>query len=207
MYDSCGGILVDQHATVGAFLESAPHYDIIHFAGHAVVVPRKPSSSFLVLAQSPERSGMIDAEELLTSLKFSHTRLVVLSTCSSAGGLPVGPEGVAPLVRAFLGAGVPTVVGSLWPVKDATTETLMVSFHRHYAESGDAAKALQLAQIEALKNINHQPGLTSVLAWAPFQVIGASSSPFAARAPSHGGTSLGFHSSHSLQRSDRLRPQ
>jgi CHAT domain-containing protein len=207
LYAPNAELLTGAAATVPAFLERAAGHDIVHVAGHAIVNAQQPSHSLLLLAPSPNRSGAIDAQEMLTRLRLDRTRLVVLSTCSSAGGLPVGPEGVAPLVRPLLAAGVPAVIGSLWDVDDATTEELMVSFHRHYEEGSDAAEAMRAAQLGLLSKTNHKPGLRSVLAWAPFQVIGHASSPFAARAPSHGGTPLGVHSSPSLQRPDRLRPQ
>jgi CHAT domain-containing protein len=207
LYTPYADILTGAEATVPAFLDRAARHDIVHVAAHAIVNAQQPSHSLLLLAPSPNRSGAIDAQELLTRLKLDRTRLVILSTCSSAGGLPVGPEGVAPLVRPLLAAGVPAVIGSLWDVDDATTEELMVSFHRHYEEGSDAAEAMRAAQLGLLNKTNHKPGLRSVLAWAPFQVIGHASSPFAARAPSLGGITLGIHSSHPLQRPDRLRPQ
>lgn len=207
LYAPNADILTGNAATVPAFIERAARHDIVHIAGHAIVNAQRPSHSLLLLAPSPNLSGAIDAQDLLTRLKLDRTRLVILSTCSSAGGLPVGPEGVAPLVRPLLAAGVPAVIGSLWDVDDATTEELMVSFHRHYEEGSDAAEAMRAAQLGLLSKTNHNPGLRSVLAWAPFQVIGHASSPFAARAPSLGGKPLGIHSSNSLHRPDRLRPQ
>ena len=104
----------------------------------------------------------------------------MLSACSSAGGLPIGPEGLAPLVRPLIAAGVPAVIGSLWDVNDATAETLLVSFHRHYRRGFDAAAAMQAAQIEMIRNTK-KPGLQRPLAWASFQVIGYSSSPYPRR--------------------------
>ena len=133
-----------------------------------------------VIAPSASDPGPLDIQALLTRLTPDHTNLVVLSTCSSAGGLPVGAEGVAPFVRPLIGAGVPAVIGTLWNVEDATAEEVLVSFHRRYRQGSDAAVALQLAQLELLRNKNKNPGLRSVLAWAPFQVIGHGSSPFAA---------------------------
>ena len=145
----------------------------MHFAGHAIVNPWQPWRSLLLFAKSEEHSGVLDAEELVTRLKLDRTRLVVLAACSSAGGLPVGPEGVAPLVRPLIAAGVPAVIGSLWDVGDATAEELLVSFHRRYEQEGDAAEALRSAQLEMLGSGN--PGLRPVLAWAAFQVIGHTS--------------------------------
>jgi CHAT domain-containing protein/tetratricopeptide (TPR) repeat protein len=206
-YSPDADILLAEQATAPAFFLRAADHEIVHIAAHAIVNEQAPSRSMLLFAPSPGHAGAIDAEELLRGLKLHRTRLVILSTCSSAGGLSVGPEGVAPLVRPLLAAGVPAVIGSLWEVDDATTEELMVSFHRHYSTGSDAAVAMRKAQLGLLDKTSKDTGLRSVLAWAPFQVIGHASSPFAPRAPSNGGTQIGIHSSNSLQRTDGLRPQ
>jgi CHAT domain-containing protein len=179
LYAPNADLRVAAEATVPEFIRLAQKHSIVHIAAHAIVNAQVPSRSLLLLAPSAQHNGALDAQELLTRLRLDHTRLVVLSACSSAGGLPVGPEGVAPLVRPLITAGVPGVIGSLWDVDDATAAELLVSFHRHYRNGNDAALALQRAQIDLLHNKN--PGLSSVLAWAPFQVIGHASSPFAAR--------------------------
>ncbi|HYC60320.1 MAG TPA: CHAT domain-containing protein [Thermoanaerobaculia bacterium] len=204
LYKKDAETLIGDQATPARFLSRARVSGIVHVAAHAISNADAPTQSLLLLAESEEHAGTLDAKDLLTQLKLHETRLVALSACSSAGGLPVGPEGVAPLVRPLLAAGVPAVIGSLWDVEDATAEELMVSFHRHYRQGSDAAVALQAAQTELLGHRN--PGLRSVFAWAAFQVVGKASSPFAAPA-THGGTSLGIHSQASLQRHDRLRPQ
>jgi len=160
-------------ATADDFLQRAGDNAIVHIAAHAVIDPLNPPHSSLLFA-----TGDLDAATLLDRLKRGRTRLVVLGACSSAGGLPVGPEGVGPLVRPLIARGVPAVVGALWDVNDATAEQLLVSFHQHYREGNDAATAMQLAQLDLLGNENDV--LQSVLAWAPFQVIGYGSSPFAA---------------------------
>jgi len=168
-------------ATVPEFLKLAPQYTVVHLAAHAIANPRDPSQSMLLLAKSSEHSGQLRPKELLTELHLDRTRLAVLSACSSAGGVPVGPEGVAPLVRPLITAGVPAVIGSLWDVDDATAATLLVSFHRHYTTGSDAATALQNAQRELLTS--NDPDDWPVYQWAPFQVIGYASSPHAPRTP------------------------
>jgi len=177
IYGANATVLTDINATVAEFLTLAPLKTIVHVAAHGIPNAADPSHSFLLLARSGANSGALDAEQLWQKLSLTHTRLMVLSACSSAGGLPVGPEGVTPLVRPLIGKGVPAVVGSLWEVDDATAEPLLVSFHRQYRLGNDAAEALRTAQLEMLKKNN--PGLRSVLAWGPFQVIGYASSPFA----------------------------
>ncbi|HEX3579238.1 MAG TPA: CHAT domain-containing protein [Thermoanaerobaculia bacterium] len=172
-------MLMESDATIPHFLEWARESSIIHVAAHSIVNAQAPSRSYILLAPAPNEPGPLEAQALVTRLSLDHTRLVVLSTCSSAGGLPIGAEGVAPFVRPLIGAGVPAVVGTLWNVEDATAEDLLVSFHRHYREGHDAAVALQRAQIGLLTKTNNNPGLRPVFAWAPFQVIGHASSPFA----------------------------
>lgn len=169
--------LIGAEATANNFLSRAADSAVVELAGHTVVDARTPARSALILARSDHDDGILDAEELLTQLRLDRTRLFILSTCSGAGGRPVGPEGVAPLVRPLIAAGVPAVVGSLWDVEDPTAEALLVSFHQHYAAGHDAAESLQLAQSELLHS--GKPGLAPAIAWASFQVIGHASSPFA----------------------------
>jgi CHAT domain-containing protein len=170
-------MLPGKEATVPAFLDLARNHTIVHFAGHALVNSESPFRSMLVLAPSSHRSGALDVEELLTELELQKTRLFVLSTCSGAGGVDIGPDGLAPLLRPIVAAGVPGTVGSLWDVGSAATEELLVQFHRYYHDGNDADRALQLAQLNLMKR--KEAGLKTVLAWAPFEVIGHASSPFA----------------------------
>ncbi|MCU1245598.1 MAG: hypothetical protein JWN02_1508, partial [Acidobacteria bacterium] len=169
--------LIGEQATVPAFLTAAPGSTIVHVAAHAIANPVSPAHSALLLAPSAKDPGVLYAEELLKGLKLPNTRLVVLSACSTGGGAPIGPEGVAPLVRPLIGTGVPAVIGSLWSVDDATAKELLVSFHRHYRQGKDAASAMQSAQLELLHS--NKPNFKSPLAWASFEVIGHASSPFA----------------------------
>ncbi|MEA2465476.1 MAG: hypothetical protein QOJ98_3223, partial [Acidobacteriota bacterium] len=168
---------MDDAATVPELLRLARRSAVIHVAVHGIANPDTPSRSFLLLAPAENDSGALEAERLLKELRVENARLAVLSACSSAGGTPVGPEGLAPLVRPVIAAGVPGVVGTLWNVSDsAATEELLVRFHQHYRDGEDAASALRLAQLEMLEDPDLE--FHSAIAWAPFQMIGAASSPF-----------------------------
>jgi CHAT domain-containing protein len=166
-------VLAGGNATVAQFLASARNHAVIHISAHGLPNAVTPYLSSLLLAKTSNDDGVLTAEELLTHLELDKTRLVLLAACSSAGGAPVGPEGVAPLVRPLLAAGVPAVVGSLWEVEDKAASELLSGFHRHYRLGMDAASALRAAQLDLLRGGDHP-----VLAWAPFQVIGHASSPF-----------------------------
>lgn len=172
-----GDTLTGAAATSARFLELVPGRGIVHIAAHAVATGGPISQAYVVLTPADADPGIIDAAKLRSAFHTGGTRLVVLGACSSSGGAPVGAEGVAPLVRPLIAAGVPGIIGSLWDVRDATAAEVLVSFHRHYHEGMDAAAALQAAQLEMLRSSN--AGLASALTWAPFQAIGVASSPFA----------------------------
>jgi CHAT domain-containing protein/tetratricopeptide (TPR) repeat protein len=173
--------LMDGEATVPTFLRLAAGNTIIHLAAHGVANPEVPSRSFFLLAPAGDDTGVIDAEQLLKQMQLTKTRLAVLSACSSAGGTPVGPEGLAPLVRPFVAAGVPGVVGTLWNVNDnLATEDLLVRFHQHYRNGRDAAQALQLTQQEMIAHPSRAH--RAAWAWSAFQMYGCASSPFPASA-------------------------
>ena len=175
LYQPDAVVLVDKEATVPAFLRLAKDRSIVHVAGHAVVNRHPPFGTLLLMAPSESHTGFLYADELIRKLELDRARIVVLAACSSAGGYPVGPEGLAPLVRPIVAAGVPAVIGSLWTIDDAWAQKVLLEFHRNFREGYDAARALQLAQIHYLRNGSDA---MPILAWAPFQIIGHAASPF-----------------------------
>ncbi len=95
-------------------------------------------------------------------------RLAVLSGCESALGRTSSGEGVLGLTSAFLSAGVPTIVATLWPVDDAVTADLMKAFYTGLAEGETVASALRNAQIE----IKNREKTRHPFYWAGFIVVG-----------------------------------
>jgi CHAT domain-containing protein len=173
LYAPHATLLVQKQATVPAFLSLATDSVIVHVAGHAIVNRHPPFGTLLLLAPAGGHNGLLYTEELLKKLELDKARLVVLAACSSAGGVPVGPEGLAPLVRPIVAAGVPGIVGSLWQIDDQPSQKILSEFHRHYRDGHDAARAMQMAQVRFLREKR-----IPVLAVAPFQVVGHASSPF-----------------------------
>jgi CHAT domain-containing protein len=101
--------------------------------------------------------------------RFQATRTVILASCEGAIGRIVDGEGVMSLASMFVTAGVPTVVAALWPVDDRATLSLLTAFHVELRQSGDAARALQSAQLSVLlSGTSGKP----VRGWAGFMVFG-----------------------------------
>lgn len=162
-------------ATKAAFLAAAPQAEWIQFSGHAVIDPANTLLSRLVLASVKNGdhfdNGALTAREIY-ALKLSGTRFVVLAACDTGNQYVPGGEGVTSLARAFLAAGVPTVVASLWSVDDEATARLFKFFHDNFVKGADPVEALRTAQLEMLKSDDPKDRLPS--AWAAFEVIGAS---------------------------------
>ena len=98
---------------------------------------------------------------------------MTLSACDTALGsgyfaeVPAGDDFVG-LTRAFLFAGSPSVLASLWEVNDRSTLRLMRSFYRHLRQS-DKVTALALAQREMYENSGQH---VHPYFWAPFVLVG-----------------------------------
>jgi CHAT domain-containing protein len=96
---------------------------------------------------------------------------VMLATCEGAAGRRLEGDGAVGVARAFLGAGVPSVVASLWPVDD-DLQTLVVGFHKALRSGRDAASALQAGQLAILQ----ERGRTApVRSWGGFIALGGMS--------------------------------
>lgn len=162
-------VLTGTDATASRFLAHAPRSTVVHYAGHAVSLPRSPLLSYLVFHPDSELSSGHLLASRLYDQRFARTSLVVLAACSTAG--PVSEtEGVLGLVRPFLAAGVPAVIASLWPVDDEGTRRLFATFHQTLASGVDAASALRSAQLTLLRG--SQPRHRSPRVWSAFQLYG-----------------------------------
>jgi CHAT domain-containing protein len=100
----------------------------LHFSCHGFYNPQEPMKSGLVLS-----GGIIlTAEEILRSMDMSSCRLVVLSACDTGvAESNVLPNEYVGLTAAFLMAGVPAVISSLWQVDDIATMFLMGCFYEN----------------------------------------------------------------------------
>jgi CHAT domain-containing protein len=157
-------------ATVEHFERAAPAADLIHFAGHTLVRMREPWNSALLFAPSATRRRTLSVREIAAAA-YPRTRIAVLASCSTLQGRSGAIEGVPSVARAFLVAGVPSVIGTLWDVSDSEASAFMRALHRGIAGESSPAEALRQAQLLALggriADLRH-PGH-----WAAFALLGA----------------------------------
>src|SRR5262249_56344891 len=96
----------------------------------------EPLSSAMRLVPGAGEDGRLEVREVF-ALDL-HARLVVLSACETGlGKLSRGDELVG-LQRAFLYAGTPAVITTLWKVDDRASYQLIQSFYARLEKAGPA---------------------------------------------------------------------
>jgi len=141
-------VLLRNEATKETVKSYSARYDILHFAAHAELSKDDPLSSAILLAKGGEEDGRLTVKEIF-EMKLN-ADLVVLSGCETGlGKLSRGDELVG-LTRAFIYAGTPSVVASLWNVEDSSTAALMGSFYKNL-KTMSKAEALRKAQLELIR--------------------------------------------------------
>jgi CHAT domain-containing protein/Tfp pilus assembly protein PilF len=169
---SNSAVLIGNKATESNFKKMATEFRYIHLATHYVTSDKQPMYSKIVLAQNGDHSendGYLQTYEIY-NLKLN-ADLIVLSGCGTGLGKLSRGEGLIGMSRAFLHAGAPSMVVSLWPVEDASTASLMDHFYGYLKKGLSKSRALQLAKMEMLhsKDTKQDP-----FYWSPFVLIGDS---------------------------------
>ncbi|MCK6459123.1 MAG: CHAT domain-containing protein, partial [Planctomycetes bacterium] len=138
----------------------------IHLACHGRVNPTSSLQSSLAL------SG-----DFLTCMDVLRNRLscdlVVLSACDTAGGMSYAGEGIIGFTRAFLSAGAPRVLVSLWKVDDDATAALMERFYALWnPKDGAAGLPAATALRRAQAFVASQKAWSDPKYWAAWQLWG-----------------------------------
>jgi tetratricopeptide (TPR) repeat protein len=157
---------IGQDATESAVRAQANQAGILHLAAHGEYNPNNPLFSVIHLAADSENDGRLEAHEIFGLDLTKATDLVVLSACqTNIGAVSAGDE-VVGLNRAFLYAGTPTVIASLWNVDDEATALLMEQFYTRLREGMGKGEALQQAQLDVRAQYPHP------YYWAAFVLTG-----------------------------------
>ena len=159
--------LVGANATEPRVRSLAGDRSVLHFATHGVIRTDDPLESFLALdtgrtaaSRVAQPSGSSDTADdgRLTAREIYgiqlNADLVVLSACRTGLGAVSG-DGVIGLARAFLYAGTPSVVATLWDVADEPAARLMPDLYRSLKRVPDKAQALRRAQLTLLGDLRN----------------------------------------------------
>lgn len=132
--------LVNETATTAALFAQAGSFRWLHFACHGRFNRQAPLMSHLRLAGEP-----LYASDVLQRLRLQ-ADLVTLAACETGRNQVLKGDELIGLVRAFIYAGTPSVVVSLWPVDELSTRILMERFYQELLAGHTKAAALRAAQ-------------------------------------------------------------
>jgi len=167
-------VLVGQDATkagLRAAVAKEPRWRAIHIACHGLVDVRRPSLSALALTPGPDDDGLLAARDVF--VERMPADLAVLSACETGRGRVVRGEGLLGLTRAFMFAGAPRVIVSLWKVDDEATRALMEAFYRLWSPK-DGSKGLPTSQAlrRAQQAVERDPRWKHPYYWAAWVLWG-----------------------------------
>jgi CHAT domain-containing protein len=165
-----GYFAFDSLASERVLYEKAADYAIIHLAMHGLLDEKRPILSSLALTEDGDSlyDNFWQAHEI--SKMELNADLVVLSACETGYGRFETGNGIASLARAFMYAGVPSLVVSLWQVNDQSTSIIMQNFYKHLASGETKSAALRQAKLDYISisdDIAAHPAF-----WSPFILIG-----------------------------------
>jgi filamentous hemagglutinin family protein len=116
-------------------------YGIIHLATHAQFVSNKADGAFIQFFD--DRLNIRQIPKL--NFDKPQVEMLTLSACETAVGKNLGLGGLS------VTSGVRSVLASLWPVSDAGTVPLILSFYSRFSEAPSKSVALQKAQISIIR--------------------------------------------------------
>lgn len=156
--------------------------DIIHLAAHGILSDTAPLESRIELTTAKPISPTVAATDTVDAastdgpltvrdifeLDLADANLVVLSACNTALGENGRGDELVGLTRAFLYAGTPQIITTLWSIDDRASTDLMIAFHENLRSGLPSAEALRQAQLDTQKI----PGRTHPYYWAAFVLHG-----------------------------------
>ncbi|CAN7295670.1 CHAT domain-containing protein [Rhizobacter sp. LjRoot28] len=160
-------VYVQHDATRARFREGAGRASVLHVAAHAEVDAVDPMFSRILFAATPTDPGLLEARDIY-GLDLRAVGLITLSACESGLGKVARGDEIIGFTRSLLSAGASSIVASLWPVADESTDLLMGRLYTDLAAGRDLMTGMQHAQLEVQRNRR----FAHPFFWAPFNVIG-----------------------------------
>ncbi len=157
-------VLVRKDATKDQTRRHLSAQSLVHLATHADLDEADPLGSALLLRPGGSDTGRLEVQEIF-GLELD-ANLVILSACeTSLGKLTQGDE-VVGLTRAFIYAGTPSVISTLWQVDDRASYEIMQAFYGNLLAGQSKGEALRQAQVAILQRYPHP------YYWAAYQLTG-----------------------------------
>jgi CHAT domain-containing protein len=154
-------VFIGEQARARVLRELGPSAGKVHIAAHGVFRSDNPLFSSVRMADS--WLSMVD----VFSLRLG-SELTTLSACETGMSTLCGGDELLGLTQAFLYAGTPSLVVSLWRVNDRSTTLFMKGFYQGLSKGQTKPEALRRAMLDVKAEFPHP------YFWAPFILLGKS---------------------------------
>ncbi|KAG8704017.1 hypothetical protein FRC08_002492 [Ceratobasidium sp. 394] len=158
----------EQHATCDAVLSAMEKHSWVHLACHAAQNISDPTKSALQLHDS------LLSLAAITSKSLKHVEFAFLSACETATGDAKLPDEAIHLAAGMIMIGYPTVVATMWSIKDQDAPFIAERVYGQLLDGGKphsykAARALH----EALVGLRNTIGEKDFARWVPYIHLGS----------------------------------
>ena len=162
-------VYVGDNATKQKVLGTPGEYNVLHLATHGILDYSNAENSYLVFASDKTNGddGKLKINDIYKIKDLDRFRMVTLSACETAVVQNIADGWPISTASAFIEAGVPTVIATLWKVDDKATSLLIEKFYENM-KTMDKVAALQNAQMF----LRQQKEFSDPYYWAPFQLVG-----------------------------------
>lgn len=150
-----------------ALYSQARDYRLLHFSCHGDFDPESPLASALHLAPDED----VTALDVLEHLRLN-CDLVTLSACESGLSRVRRGDELVGFMRAFMHAGVPALIATLWRVDERSTRILMERFYQEVQSGVGFAEALKRAQLY-VRDLTRQEVLDHLVRFLADEILDA----------------------------------
>ncbi|CCO35432.1 hypothetical protein BN14_09550 [Rhizoctonia solani AG-1 IB] len=160
--------LVDDQATTAAVLDAMQDHEWVHLACHASQEVKDPTKSGFYL-----HDGTLDLSAI-NRRSFRNKGLAFLSACQTAKGDETLADEAVHLASGMLMAGYPSVIATMWSVKDEDAPLVADKVYEQLMKdgkvgNGEAGRALHSAVAELRERV----GEKEFGRWAPYIHMGS----------------------------------
>ena len=161
-------LFIKDDASKSRFTDLAKDYSILHLSMHSFINDKDSELSSLVFSDRYSDYQLHISELYGLNLQAD---MAVLSACNTGVGELKTGQGLVAMNTAFMAAGVPAVLSSLWSAPDEATNQIMTNFYSFLKKGETKSQALKNAKLKYLKSTK-DPNLKHPYYWAGFIVTG-----------------------------------
>ncbi|KAF5328027.1 hypothetical protein D9758_018771 [Tetrapyrgos nigripes] len=160
--------LTRDKAIVDTVKSEMSKYEIIHLACHGIQDPNPLDSAFVLY------DGRLKLHDLM-GLSLESAELAFLSACQTAAGDENLPEEAVHLAAGMLAVGYPSVIATMWSIRDKDAPIVADKFYESLLGRRDSEMATQnprqsaaYALHAAVEHLRKEVGETAFVKWVPF---------------------------------------